>query len=518
MRTIQQLCLVLVPCLVSTAMGADFNGDGFADIAIGAHGEFVAGEDSAGAVHVLFGGPTCFGTSSEQFFTETSFAPLSVPDQFELFGLSVGSGDFDGDGFDDLAMSATNEDVSGFDAAGAVFVIYGAPGGFDFARKQMFTQDTPGIKDKAEPSDFPMFPNLSAETFGRTLVSGDFDADGFDELVIQVGEGLGSKKHPKFFAGAFHVLKGSPTGLVVKGNKLFHQDVKGVPGKSVADGQFGWAMVVADFTADGVDDLAVGAPGQGTPGSVTIFRGVAGKGLSTKKPVRIDEEDAGGTIVGGDSHFFGIALAAGDFRGDGSVQLAIGAPTLDLGADNAGGVYVVALSPSLAITGTQFFSRATVGIDGGLTAQQQFGAQLAAGDFDDDGDDDLVIGCPRDTVGGDADAGSVNVLVGSSSGLTGAGLLIQQDLVAASDGAEGGDMTGDALAVADYDGDGDDDLAVGAGFEAILAVHSAGAVMVFEGVNDVVLDLAQAHWLDRSLLEVTGNPSSNDTFGTAVGP
>jgi hypothetical protein len=229
------VALLAFTALVAAPLrAADFNGDGYADLAIGCRGEVVNGFQEAGAVHVLYGGPGCFATITEQVLTELSFG--AQPDDFELFGLTLTSGDFNADGFDDLAICAGNEDVSGFDAAGTVFVAYGSASVLQPDSLAQFNQDTKGIKDKVEPGDF-FFPDLSAEQFGRTMAAGDFNADGFDDLALYVVETFGSKQKPKSFAGAIHVLKGSEDGLTVKGNKFIHQNKPGIPGAQVADGK-----------------------------------------------------------------------------------------------------------------------------------------------------------------------------------------------------------------------------------------------------------------------------------------
>src|SRR5512133_3297440 len=100
---------------------ADFNHDGFADLAVGVPGENLR----AGAVNVLYGaGSGLSGTGGQVFFQVGG-----TPEIQDWYGSALAAGDFNGDGFADLAASAFNEDVGSVSHAGAVSVQYGSAGG-----------------------------------------------------------------------------------------------------------------------------------------------------------------------------------------------------------------------------------------------------------------------------------------------------------------------------------------------------------------------------------------------------
>jgi hypothetical protein len=168
---------------------------------------------------------------------------------------------------------------------------------------------------------------------------------------------------------------------------------------------------------------------------------------------------------------FAHSLAAGDFDGDGVDDLATGIPF----DDNAG-----ALQPNSGIVVVRYGVSGR-GLAGGVAGQtlsqifggspdpaeqnDQFGRALAAGDFDGDGFDDLAVGVPDESIDQGAGEGAVQVYYGSAGGLELGGVqLFSED----SDGVPGEtsaqDRFGWALAVADFDGDGRDDLAVGVPF------------------------------------------------------
>lgn len=509
--------------VAAVARGADFNGDGYEDLAIGCPGEDVNGFDSAGAVHVLFGGPSCFATFTNAHLTQATLNGIAIPAANERFGEVVACGDFDGDGFDDIAIAARGERINGFEWAGAVFIVYGSNIGINVSRAQVFHQDMPGVKDKVEAYS-PDFPNSSAEYFGSALAAGDFNGDGRDDLAVFAAETFGNGAKTKTFAGMVHQFFGSASGLTVKKNSVIHQNTKNVPGKQTRYAQFGVSMAVADFDFDGYEDLAVGASGETTTNMVVILRGSKKSGLTGKGSVAIDESDAGGTVSTDPDLLlnprFGDALAVGNFDSSEGLELVIGAPELDvMGQHDSGAVYVLGIDPdTLGIATAQFYSRDTAGIDGVLVPDSYFGGRLVVGDFDSNGYDDLAIGCAQDDIDGESGAGSVTMLPGSSIGLTATDILLHENVINMPGIADFGDQFGGSLAAGDFDGDGDADLAIGLVGQEYPGAAWAGMVFVLEGLgNPVLFDLAVTHVIDRTLAQIPGDPADNDAFGFGLG-
>ena len=139
------------------------------------------------------------------------------------------------------------------------------------------------------------------------------------------------------------------------------------------------------------------------------------------------------------------------------------------------------------------------------------------GDFDDDGFDDLAIGVIGDRVGPVNNAGTVNALYGSSAGLTTAGSqLWHQNIAGVRGEATSGDLFGNALAVGDFDGDGFDDLAIGA------ARRGPDAEPARRRFSQRALRLGgrpqrrrQSLW-HQNIAGVLGTAASGDGFGTRL--
>ena len=110
------------------------------------------------------------------------------------------------------------------------------------------------------------------------------------------------------------------------------------------------------------------------------------------------------------------------------------------------------------------------------------GSGVARGDFNGDGTGDLAVGVPYEDVGSAVDAGAVNIVYGSATGLTASGnQFFHQDSPGVSGAAQASDHFGWALAAGDFDGDGFSDLAVGIPDEDTSGVVDEGGVQVFRG-------------------------------------
>jgi len=432
--------------LGSSMTSGDFNADGKVDLAIGAR-EY---SSPVGRAYVFYNGAITTKNASGADVIITGEGQSSC----YYFGSSMTSGDFNADGKIDLAIGAAAA------GAGRAYVFYNG---------SITTENASGAD--------AIITGESSSAFGTSMISGDFNSDGKIDLAIS-GPSYASTFFADegrvyiFYNGAITTENASGADVIITG------ETSSKLGESMASGDFnadgktdlaagskylyrsyifyndgsipttaatadvvitsetsldaGISMVSGDFNADGKTDLAVGYGGYSSnTGRVYIFYSQNGQVNTNFK------------ITGEAGSQLGSSMVSGDFNADGEIDLAVGATAY---STNTGRVYIFYNDGSIPITAAS----ADVTISGNTT-NNYFGASMAAGDFNADGEVDLAVGA----YGVSTSVGAAYIFYNDGSypsTASSAEITI---------GGVAGNYFGCSMAAGDFNANGTTDLAVG---------------------------------------------------------
>ncbi|MEC7946683.1 MAG: MopE-related protein [Myxococcota bacterium] len=420
----------------------DLNGDGIADLVVGAPQHDTA-ITNVGRVYIVHG-PV---TAGEQDLADAD-GVITGAQRSSYLGYELRSGhDFDADGYDDLLVSAYYADVTTADDSNE---------GLAF----LFSGPLSGSVDIADATTVFTGEN-DTDLLGQYFIDGLGDLDGSGSIDVAVGAHYHDPVDPDDGeteyqqGGAVYVFYDPGPGT------LSGADADAtVIGTSTAE-YIGYNGDAADLDGDGLLDLIVGASGEA---EVYVYTG-AMSGTYTVDDADILFDGRSGSAVGSN-------LAAGDFDGDGNMDLAVGSKYDDGAAQDAGRVY--------ALTGP-FPAGSEVDVEGEAVfetyetqSSRFFGTQISAftaGDVDGDGFDDLLVGSYQNAESA-YQSGAALLYFGPLSGSRSV-----KDADRPLVGSGSSQSVGIGASIGDLDGDGIQDVAVGARGYA----YSRGAVFIFPG-------------------------------------
>ncbi|WP_406366253.1 FG-GAP-like repeat-containing protein [Streptomyces sp. NBC_00645] len=400
----------------------DFNGDGFADLAISAPNATVSGVGDAGYLSVVYGSSAGADTTHSELITRATEGVPGDVTEYDSFGSWTAGRDLDEDGYTDLvvggyrtpvvlwgsaqglrggaALTGRTYDVGAGDINGDGHAdLVANTGGALEVRFGPFTRagvpastDTLAFDEEDGPQDFTV---------------GDVTGDGKVDVVTQ--HGFDEMQYKS------RLWKGTSTGL----SKTFQ-----------SSGYYTVGGIVADVNKDGYGDFIarqvdhVSETREYQAGDIRVVYGSA-SGFSTRT-VKINQDSAGVPGVGeagnGDTDYgdqFGYSLAAGDVTGDGYPDIAVGVPGEDIGPVREAGAVVLLKGGAAGLTGTgaQAFNQSTSGVPGASEKGDNFGASVLLADVNANHRADLAVGTPQED-GTYQNSGAAWLLRGSKTGLT----------------------------------------------------------------------------------------------------
>jgi len=341
------------------------------DLAIQVRFDTVSGEDDAGAVAVLYGGPSGLRSTGNQLWHQDSNGIAGAALENEEFGGALAVGNFGKGKTRDLAIGTRDDFVGSVDSAGTVNVIYGTKDGLSAVGDQYWHQNSSGVPDTAETND----------GFAGEVVAANFGRSGSVDLAIGItGEEVGVNPSAH---GAVIVLFGSTRkGLSSKNAQLVYQGNNGLQETPEMSDGFGENFAAGNLMGSSEADLVVGVRDEDLAfvgdGAVQVIPG-APTGLDGATDQIWSQDSAGILDTNESADFFGYQVAVGNYGYTSDLDLAVAAHSEDLlGGANAGQVTVIFGSGgALSSTNNQIWNQDSAGVADTVELSDFFGTSAA---------------------------------------------------------------------------------------------------------------------------------------------
>ncbi|WP_353930743.1 DUF4114 domain-containing protein [Okeanomitos corallinicola TIOX110] len=451
---------------------------------------------------------------------ENGFIIVNGNTNDDNLGYSVhNAGDINGDGIDDLIIGAPQTNPNGINNAGASYIIFGSNQGFP---------TTIEVSTLNGINGFTIIGSTESEALGRAVsAAGDVNGDGIEDLIV--GAPFADRNN-KENIGSSYIIFGkrsfSSTPIIdpstLNGNNGF--TIRGLTTQDL----LGYSVSNAgDINNDGFDDLVIGAPNayttnNGKPGQTYIVFGSSNFNANFNLN---NLDGSNGFVINGNriEDYSGLSVSsAGDINNDGIDDLIIGAPQATPNGTNSGQAYIIygkegSFSPSLDID--------NLNINDGFiingVGDSKFGFSVSsAGDINNDGIDDLIIGAHDDDANGVINSGITYVIFGKNGNFN-----TNLDLTQiALDGNNGFIINGinefdnsgfSVSGIGDVSGDGIDDLLISAN-NADPNGQSSGQSYVVFGNSNLTASINLAD-IDGTNGFVINGKLAGDNLGISVG-
>jgi hypothetical protein len=441
----------LSPTTSDEAMGAavgtagDVNNDGYSDVIVGSY-NYSNGEIEEGRARVWHGGSSMSTTPVWSFEANA---------EYSYVGSAAGTaGDVNGDGYSDVIVGASYWS-NGNTGEGGAWVFLGSGSGL--ASSSAWIAE--GEQDEAY--------------FGASAASaGDVNGDGYSDVVVGAYGWDGTEADE----GEAVVYLGSSSGLPTS---PAWTAVGGIAGAS-----FGFSVATAgDVNGDGYSDVVVGAPwlanGETNEGRAAVYEGSA-SGLAAS-PAWSYEPNAAESQAG-----YSVG-PAGDVNGDGYSDVVVGLDTYDAPGDpgyvDAGRAMVFHGGPGALTLAASWSLEMN---DPLQTGQQMGGSVGGAGDVNNDGFGDVFVAAPMYD-SGQGDEGKAWVFLGSATGLSTTAHWTDE-------GNQGDAWFGTSMAAGDVNGDGFGDIVVGVPGSNIYKPYEGRIAVYIGSATGLAWPVTAAWW------------------------